>query len=154
MQGSSRDQQAEPADASNDGPDAGSSLRRQPSLSLENQGVMLFFKDVVMAPHNSALGSFLSCLPTVYGAASPSSPLRFAVAANAVTTLRACRPSPALDAAALWHYGQTLEAMRTAMADPRRVRHDDVLMTVMLLKLFEVSFALRISIPSTADRMY
>lgn len=110
----------------------------QPTTSLENQGVAVFFRDYVTAPHITILGGFMSCLPSIYSSTSETSPLRYAVAANAISTLRSYLDQPSLWNAALWYYGQALEAMREAMGDDLRVQGDDVLMTVMLLKLFEV----------------
>ena len=110
--------------------------------SAEDQAVSQFFEKYVMYPcnHGSSPG-FLEQLPGLFGEVNSEgrSALRWAVRAAAYASLSNERDDPALGNNAIKCYGRALSALAKSLADTSVAPDDHILMTVVVLDLFEVS---------------
>lgn len=110
---------------------------------LEDRAVDLFFERYVMYPcNNGSSPGFLEHLPGLFnhGGIEGRYALRWAVRAAAYAGLSNDQiGTTALATKALECYGRALAALAESLADPSRSPDDHVLMTVVVLDLFEVS---------------
>lgn len=112
------------------------------SCSAEYQAVSQFFEKYVMYPcnHGSSPG-FLEHLPNLFKDINIEGrvALRWAVHAAAYGNLSNDHGNAAFANKALQCYGRALSALGEALADPKTAPDDYVLMTVVVLDLFEVN---------------
>ena len=111
--------------------------------SAEDQAVSQFFEKFVMYPcnHSSSPG-FLEHLPNLLGEAKLEGrfALRWAVRAAAFASLSNDQSNAVLGNKALQCYGLALSALADSLAEPGVAPDDNILMTVVVLDLFEVRF--------------
>ena len=109
--------------------------------SVEDQAVSQFFEKYVMYPcnHSSSPG-FLEQLPGLFGEVKSEGrlALRWAVRAAAYASLSNERDDPILGNNAIKSYGRALFALAESLADTNAAPDDHILMTVVVLDLFEV----------------
>lgn len=109
--------------------------------SAEDQAVSQFFENYVMYPcnHGSSPG-FLEQLPGLFGEVNSEErlALRWAVRAAAYASLSNERDDPTLGNNAIKCYGRELSALAESLADTNAAPDDHILMTVVVLDLFEV----------------
>ena len=109
--------------------------------SAEDQAVSQFFEKYVMYPcnHGSSPG-FLEQLPGLFGEVNSEGrlALRWAVRAAAYASLSNERDDPTLGNNAIKCYGRALFALAESLADTSAAPDDHILMTVVVLDLFEV----------------
>lgn len=109
--------------------------------SPEDQAVSRFFEKYVMYPcnHGSSPG-FLEQLPGLFGEVNSEGrlALRWAVRAAAYASLSNERDDPALGNNAIKCYGRALSALAESLAQTKAAPDDHILMTVVVLDLFEV----------------
>ena len=111
--------------------------------SAEDQAVSTFFEKYVMYPCNSGSSpGFLEQLPGLFEEVRSEGKLalRWAVRAAAYATISNDQRSATLHDKALQCYGLALSALGEALADPRSIPDDYMLMTVVVLDLFETIF--------------
>ena len=112
------------------------------SSSAEDQAVSQFFEKYVMYPcnHGSSPG-FLEHLPQLFKDINIEGrlALRWAVHAAAYGNLSNDHGNAAFANKALQCYGRALSALGEALTDPKTAPDDYVLMTVVVLDLFEVN---------------
>ena len=110
--------------------------------SAEDQAVSQFFEKYVMYPcnHGSSPG-FLEQLPGLFGEVNSEGrlALRWAVRAAAYASLSNERDEPALGNNAIKCYGRALSALAESLAQTKAAPDDHILMTFVVLDLFEVS---------------
>ena len=110
--------------------------------SAEDRAVSQFFEKYVMYPSNhSSSPGFLEQLPGLFNEVNVEGrlALRWAVRAAAYASLSTEQSSAPLGKKALQCYGLALSALAESLADTRVAPDDHVLMTVVVLDLFEVS---------------
>lgn len=109
--------------------------------SAEDQAVSQFFERYVMYPcnHGSSPG-FLEQLPGLFAEVKGKGrvALRWAVRAAAYASLSNERDDQTLGNNAVQCYGQALSALAESLADINAAPDDYILMTVVVLDLFEV----------------
>ncbi|MCJ1243028.1 hypothetical protein MMC30_000224 [Trapelia coarctata] len=108
--------------------------------SPEDQAVFQFFEKYVMYPCNQGSSpGFLEHLPGLLGEVKVEGKLalRSAVRAAAYASLSSEQSSNALGKKALHCYGLALSSLAESLADPHVVPDDFILMTVVVLDLFE-----------------
>ena len=109
--------------------------------SAEDQAISQFFQKYVMYPcnHGSSPG-FLEQLPGLFGEVNSEGrlALRWAVRAAAYASLSNERDDPALGNNAIKCYGRALSALADSLAKTKAAPDDHILMTVVVLDLFEV----------------
>ena len=109
--------------------------------SAEDQAVSQFFEKYVMYPcnHGSSPG-FLEQLPGLFGEVNSEGrlALRWAVRAAAYASLSNERDDSTLGNNAIKCYGRALSALAESLADTSAAPDDHILMTVVVLDLFEV----------------
>ena len=109
--------------------------------SAEDQAVSQFFEKYVMYPcnHGSSPG-FLEQLPGLFGEVNSGGrlALRWAVRAAAYASLSNERNDPTLGNNAIKCYGRALSALAESLTDTKAAPDDHILMTVVVLDLFEV----------------
>ena len=122
---------------------ADSDIPSQSSVpSLEDQAVSSFFDNFVIYPCNdSSSPGFLEHLPGLFKEVRTEGrfALRWAVQAAGYASLSKDRDDGALGNKALQYYGRALSALGKSLADPNTAPDDYVLMTVVVLDLFEVN---------------
>ena len=116
--------------------------KQAPKPVVENQAVSEFFEKFVMYPCN--LGSspgFLEHLPSMFKEVSVENRvcLRWAVLAAAYAGHSKDKNSIHLNEKAVECYGRALSALSRSLADPKMAPDDYILMTIVVLDLFEVS---------------
>ena len=109
--------------------------------SAEEQAVFQFFEKYVMYPcnHGSSPG-FLEQLPGLFAEVKSKGrvALRWAVRAAAYASLSNERDDPTVGNNAIQCYGRALSALAESLADISAAPDDHILMTVVVLDLFEV----------------
>lgn len=108
--------------------------------SAEDQAVSQFFEKFVMYPcNNSSSPGFLEHLPSLFKDVQVEGrlALRWAVRAAAYGSLSAESDSPLISNKAVECYGLALSALAEALADPKQKPDDYVLMTIVVLDMFE-----------------
>jgi hypothetical protein len=129
-------------------PNARPWLKQSPKSAVStdltaDQTVSAFFSNFIMFPcsHSSNPG-FLEHLPSMFQEANVTtrSALRFAVRATAYADATAQEGNDGAREMALVWYGRALESLGEALKTGTQV-DDHVLMTIVVLDLFEVSFA-------------
>lgn len=109
--------------------------------SAEDRAVSQFFERFVMYPCNSGSSpGFLEHLPSLFKDINVEGrlALRWAVRAAAYASLSSESGNPAISGKALQCYGLALTALGEALGDPNQKPDDHVLMTVVVLDIFEV----------------
>ena len=109
--------------------------------SAEDQAVSQFFEKYVMYPcNNGSSPGFLEQLPGLFGEVKSEGrlALRWAVRAVAYASLSNEREDPTLGNNAIECYGRALSALAESLADTNAAPDDHILMTVVVLDLFEV----------------
>lgn len=110
--------------------------------SGEEQAVSEFFERYVMYPcnHGSSPG-FLEQLPGLFAEVKGEGrvALRWAVRAAAYASISNGRDEPTLGNKAIQCYGRALSALAESLTDINAAPDDHILMTVVVLDLFEVS---------------
>ena len=112
------------------------------AASFEDQAVSQFFERYVMYPSNDGSSpGFLEYLPVLFEEVNVERrlALRWAVRAAAYANLSSDHSLGALKSKALHCYGLALSALAESLADTRTSPDDYILMTVVVLDLFEVS---------------
>ena len=110
--------------------------------SVENRAVDHFFEQYVMYPSNNCSSpGFLEFLPGLFEEVNVENrvALRWAVRAAAYANLSNGQSNVTLSSKALHCYGLALSTMAKSLADTRAIPDDYILMTVVVLDLFEVS---------------
>lgn len=113
-------------------------LGNEPEFFVETAAVSAFFRTFIYGDHRGSTEAF-DYLPAVYGVAPAGGVLYNAVHAVGLTVMsRETNDAFMLDRS--WKvYAQSVEKMRTALRDSSRAKSDEVLMSVILLALFEAA---------------
>jgi hypothetical protein len=112
-----------------------------PARAVEDQAVSEFFEKFVMYPCNEGSSpGFLEHLPSMFKEVSIQNrvALRWAVRAAAYANLSKEQNSSSLAEKAVECYGMALSALSKSFSDTGTTPDDYILMTVVVLDLFEV----------------